>query len=268
DKSSESETHDFASCVLSPLPVDSFSPVDVKILPKSDVQAPSPTNGVSSCSIQENVNPPSDFCNKPRIADNFPLVVLKAASVPAGSRNSSASTSAGRSIPAASRKRSASMLVDPFLLLAETDQHLFMNRPAAIHAGRHIPAGRSNNPAPFLAGQTVPTGWINHEARPFFGPTNLCFDNVVLGEITDLTCNEVHPHVNKDIGIIDGGCSRSMIGNKENLANFVQVKGGTVTFGGGDGKITGKGTIMTSKLDFENVYYVEELKNFNLFSVS
>ncbi|GJY56306.1 ribonuclease H-like domain-containing protein [Tanacetum coccineum] len=37
-----------------------------------------------------------------------------------------------------------------------------------------------------------------------------------------------------------------------------------MTFGGGDGKITGKGTIRTSKLNFENVYYVEELQNFNL----
>ncbi|GKG16717.1 hypothetical protein Tco_0361674, partial [Tanacetum coccineum] len=35
-----------------------------------------------------------------------------------------------------------------------------------------------------------------------------------------------------------------------------------------DGRISGKGTIKTSKLDFENVYYVEELKHFNLFSVS
>nr|GFA67273.1 putative ribonuclease H-like domain-containing protein [Tanacetum cinerariifolium] len=46
------------------------------------------------------------------------------------------------------------------------------------------------------------------------------------------------------------------------------VKGGTVTFGAGDGKITGKGIIRTSKPNFENVYYVEELHNFNLFSVS
>nr|GFA66957.1 hypothetical protein [Tanacetum cinerariifolium] len=65
----------------------------------------------------------------------------------------------------------------------------------------------------------------------------------------------------------DSGCSRSMTGNKEKLDDFVQVKGGTVTFGGGDGKITGKGTIRTFKLDFENAYYVEELRNFNLFSV-
>nr|GEW41272.1 ribonuclease H-like domain-containing protein [Tanacetum cinerariifolium] len=48
DKSSESETHNFASCVSSPLPADSFSLVDVKILPKSDVQAPSPTNSLKN----------------------------------------------------------------------------------------------------------------------------------------------------------------------------------------------------------------------------
>nr|GEU36418.1 ribonuclease H-like domain-containing protein [Tanacetum cinerariifolium] len=79
---------------------------------------------------------------------------------------------------------------------------------------------------------------------------------------------KVHSHVNKDIGIVDSGCSRSKTGNKDKLDDFVQVKGGTVTFGGGDGKITGRGTIRTSKLDFENIYYVEELQNFNLFSVS
>nr|GFA00704.1 ribonuclease H-like domain, reverse transcriptase, RNA-dependent DNA polymerase [Tanacetum cinerariifolium] len=44
----------------------------------------------------------------------------------------------------------------------------------------------------------------------------------------------VHPHVNKDIGIIDSGFSRSKRGNKDKLDDFVQVKGGKVTFGGGD----------------------------------
>nr|GFC46107.1 ribonuclease H-like domain-containing protein [Tanacetum cinerariifolium] len=140
--------------------------------------------------------------------DNFSSVVLKAASVPAGSRNSSASTSAGRSIPAASRNRSASIHAGRSIPAASR------SRPASFYASRHIPVGRSNKPAPFPAGGTVPTG------------------------------------------------------NKEKLADFVQVKGGTVTFGGGDGKITGKGTIRTSKLNFENVYYMEELQNFNLFSVS
>ncbi|GJS36842.1 putative ribonuclease H-like domain-containing protein [Tanacetum coccineum] len=42
-------------------------------------------------------------------------------------------------------------------------------------------------------------------------------------------------------------------GNKEILDDFVKIVGGTVTFGGGDGKITRKGTIRTSKLNFENV---------------
>nr|GFB29690.1 ribonuclease H-like domain, reverse transcriptase, RNA-dependent DNA polymerase [Tanacetum cinerariifolium] len=51
DKSSASETYDFASCVLSPKTNDSFSTVDVKILPKSDVKDPSPTNGFPSCSV-------------------------------------------------------------------------------------------------------------------------------------------------------------------------------------------------------------------------
>ncbi|GKA94259.1 hypothetical protein Tco_0816297 [Tanacetum coccineum] len=59
-----------------------------------------------------------------------------------------------------------------------------------------------------------------------------------------------------------------MTGNKEKLDDFVKIVGGTMTFGGGDGKITRKGTIRTSKLNFDNVYYVEELQNFNLFSVS
>nr|GFA49435.1 ribonuclease H-like domain-containing protein [Tanacetum cinerariifolium] len=40
DKSSASETYDFASCVSSPKTNDSFSTVDVKLLPKSDVKDP------------------------------------------------------------------------------------------------------------------------------------------------------------------------------------------------------------------------------------
>nr|GEY97278.1 hypothetical protein [Tanacetum cinerariifolium] len=156
----------------------------------SDVKDPSPTNGIPSCSFNENVKPPRNLCNKSGIADrihcknnfvctktcfvcgskthlikdcdvydNVPSIVSKATSVPAGSRNSSASISAGRSNPAASR-----------------------NIQASIHAGRRIPAGKFNKPAPFPAGGSVPTGWANHAATPFFKPTNLYFDNV-------------HPHV-------------------------------------------------------------------------
>ncbi|GKE49970.1 hypothetical protein Tco_1481228, partial [Tanacetum coccineum] len=41
-----------------------------------------------------------------------------------------------------------------------------------------------------------------------------------------------NPLKNKDLGIVDSGCSRSMSGNKERLDDFVEIKGGTVTFGG------------------------------------
>ncbi|GJZ40603.1 putative ribonuclease H-like domain-containing protein [Tanacetum coccineum] len=49
----------------------------------------------------------------------------------------------------------------------------------------------------------------------------------------------------------------------------VEIDGGFVAFGGRTkgGKITGNGKIRTGKLDFEDVYFVKELK-FNLFSVS
>ncbi|GJW02962.1 hypothetical protein Tco_1561818 [Tanacetum coccineum] len=60
-----------------------------------------------------------------------------------------------------------------------------------------------------------------------------------------------------------------MTGNKSYTSNYEEINGGFVTFGGNSkgGKITRKGKIMTGKLDFEDVYFVKELK-FNLFSVS
>nr|GEX35162.1 hypothetical protein [Tanacetum cinerariifolium] len=73
----------------------------------------------------------------------------------------------------------------------------------------------------------------------------------------------------QDKGVIDSGCSRHMIGNMSYLSDFKELNGGYVSFGGNPkgGKITGKGKIKTSKLDFDDVYFVKELK-FNLFSVS
>nr|GEY75984.1 serine-threonine/tyrosine-protein kinase catalytic domain-containing protein [Tanacetum cinerariifolium] len=71
NKSSESEPRDFASCVSTPTTTDSFSTIEVKILSKSDVKDPSPTNGFPSCSVKENVNHPRNLCNKSRIADRI-----------------------------------------------------------------------------------------------------------------------------------------------------------------------------------------------------
>ena len=59
-----------------------------------------------------------------------------------------------------------------------------------------------------------------------------------------------------------------MTGNKSYLSDFIPFNGQAVSFGGGiGGKVSGKGTIKTGNLDFDNVYYVPELK-YNLFSVS
>nr|GEX14225.1 putative ribonuclease H-like domain-containing protein [Tanacetum cinerariifolium] len=67
----------------------------------------------------------------------------------------------------------------------------------------------------------------------------------------------------------------SVKGVKENwgtcpiFSDFEELNGGYVAFGGNPKgeKITGKGKIRTGKLDFDDVYFVKELK-FNLFSVS
>ncbi|GJT61129.1 ribonuclease H-like domain-containing protein [Tanacetum coccineum] len=73
----------------------------------------------------------------------------------------------------------------------------------------------------------------------------------------------------QDQGIFDSGCSRHMTGNKFYLSDYHDINGGFVAFGGSSkgGKITRKGKIRTGILDFEDVYFVKELK-FNLFSVS
>nr|GEY50688.1 putative ribonuclease H-like domain-containing protein [Tanacetum cinerariifolium] len=61
----------------------------------------------------------------------------------------------------------------------------------------------------------------------------------------------------------------SAVTNMSYLSDFEELNGGYVAFGGNPkgGKITGKGKIKTGKLDFDDVYFVKELKS-NLFSVS
>nr|GFA31866.1 ribonuclease H-like domain-containing protein [Tanacetum cinerariifolium] len=100
----------------------------------------------------------------------------------------------------------------------------------------------------------VPTGRPN---RPFPVPTDRGYSP-----------SENPFSATEDEGIFDSGCSRSMTGNKERLDDFQAFQGGKVTFRGGEGRITRKGTIRTPTLDFENVYYVKELQQFNLFSIS
>ncbi|GJU74653.1 hypothetical protein Tco_1266058 [Tanacetum coccineum] len=94
--------------------------------------------------------------------------------------------------------------------------------------------------------------------------------NVVKGNQCINHPKKGNPHQDlQEKGVIDSGCSRHMTGNMSYLTDFEKIDGGYVAFGSNPKreKITGRGTIKTGNLDFENVYFVRELK-FNLFSVS
>ncbi|GJR47563.1 ribonuclease H-like domain-containing protein [Tanacetum coccineum] len=159
------------------------------------------------------------------------------------------------------------------------------------------------HPKPTVSCARPKTHFQNQAQRPFYKNTTLTkrsnIQNINTGR---QTVNTVRPNVNtvrargfnavkpsacwvwrpikpngaslsnsqlNEKGFVDSGCSRHMSGNIAHLSDFKEFDGGYVTFGGGanGGRITGKGTIKTDKLDFEDVYFVKELK-FNLFSVS
>nr|GFB27189.1 ribonuclease H-like domain-containing protein [Tanacetum cinerariifolium] len=89
-------------------------------------------------------------------------------------------------------------------------------------------------------------------------------------QVTTVKVNKGNPQqVLKDKCVINNGCSRHMTGNISFLLDFKEINGGYVAFGGNPkgGMISSKGKIKTGKLDFDDIYFVKELK-FNLFSVS
>ncbi|GJU74760.1 ribonuclease H-like domain-containing protein [Tanacetum coccineum] len=103
------------------------------------------------------------------------------------------------------------------------------NLPAFVSAGSAFPAGSRNRPASVSA-----DGWRNHAARPMTRPTShyfqhfrrpRCYNQLYMDEGRWGTAD--NPHKNKDLGIVDSGCSRSMTGNKEKLDDFVKIIGGT-----------------------------------------
>ncbi|GJZ51747.1 putative ribonuclease H-like domain-containing protein [Tanacetum coccineum] len=83
-------------------------------------------------------------------------------------------------------------------------------------------------------------------------------------------CSQGNPEILlPDHAVVDSGCSSHMTGNKAYLSDYEDYNGGFMAFGSDPkrGKITGKGKIRTANLDFDDIYFVEEL-NFNLFFVS
>nr|GEV89680.1 hypothetical protein [Tanacetum cinerariifolium] len=134
-------------------------------------------------------------------------------------------------------------------------QNQFVPQAVLIRTGKvnipparpqRVPTGKPKRFAP------APTGRQN---RPFLVRTDRGYSPPVISDA-------------EDEGVFDSSCSRSMTGNKERLDDFQVIQGEKVTFGGGEGRITRKGTIQTPILDFKNVHYVKELQQFNLFSIS
>ncbi|GJU77158.1 ribonuclease H-like domain-containing protein [Tanacetum coccineum] len=66
----------------------------------------------------------------------------------------------------------------------------------------------------------------------------------------------------QDHAMVDSGCSSHMTGNKAYLSDYEDYNGGFMAFGSDPkgGKITGKGNIRIANLDFDDVYFVDELK--------
>nr|GEV26118.1 copia protein [Tanacetum cinerariifolium] len=68
------------------------------------------------------------------------------------------------------------------------------------------------------------------------------------------SCNKDDPHrALKDKGIVDSECSRNMTGNKAYLADYQEFKGGSVAFGGSNGRITSKGKIKAGSFNLKNI---------------
>ncbi|GJW72591.1 hypothetical protein Tco_0129508 [Tanacetum coccineum] len=119
-------------------------------------------------------------------------------------------------------------------------------------------AVRKNSCAPIIKDLGVRYGKNVNTTRPK-AVVNAARPKVVLNAVKG---NQRNPQQNlEEKGVIDSGCSRHMTGNMSYLTDFEEIYGGYVAFGGNPkgGKITGKGTLKTSNLDFENVYFVREL---------
>ncbi|GKA97606.1 putative ribonuclease H-like domain-containing protein [Tanacetum coccineum] len=120
----------------------------------------------------------------------------------------------------------------------------------------------------------------SYYTRPAVRPKNLKQD-VKISRVKNITTVGTRAIVNtnkgkgnpenflQDHAVVDSGCSSHMTGNKAYLLDYKYYNGDFVAFGSDPkgGKITGKGKIKTANLDFDDVYFVDEL-TFNLFSVS
>nr|GFA70258.1 ribonuclease H-like domain-containing protein [Tanacetum cinerariifolium] len=119
-----------------------------------------------------------------------------------------------------------------------------------------------SKPVPITAARPVSTAVPKIKGKWEWKPKCLTLDHVYRNTSASMTI--------KMFDYNDAlGRSKHMTGNMTYPSDFEKLNGGYVTFEGNpkSGKIFGKCKIKTGKLDFDDVYFVKELK-FNLFSVS
>ncbi|GJU36673.1 hypothetical protein Tco_1185027 [Tanacetum coccineum] len=149
--------------------------------------------------------------------------------------------------------RTISCLLPTILTLMIHNLPMVQKRPTSVPAvvrnrPTSVPAGSRNRPTSVPAGRPFTAGWKNHAARHMTRPSSHYFQHFsrpgyynqmymdegrwgtavkpsagcLLGRIQSQICNGdprtmENPHKNRDLGIVDSGCSRSMTGNKEKL---------------------------------------------------
>nr|GFA97957.1 hypothetical protein [Tanacetum cinerariifolium] len=139
--------------------------------------------------------------------------------------------------------------------------------PLRRHLPRHSSSNPRNSPPRVTAAKaSIVSAAQDKQATWVWRPKCLVIDHDFRTTSASMTFKRFD--YNDSLGR-SNGCSRHMTGSMSYLFDFEKLNGGYVAFGGNPkgGKITGKGKIKTGKLDFDDVYFVKELK-FNLFSVS
>ncbi|GKF30863.1 hypothetical protein Tco_0100661, partial [Tanacetum coccineum] len=106
------------------------------------------------------------------------------------------------------------------------------NIPSFVPKAASAPAGSRNRPASVLTCRPFSAGCKNNAARPMTRPTSHYFQHFRRpGYYNHMNMDEgrrgtaENPYKNRDLGIVDSGCSRSMTGNKEKLDDFVKIVG-------------------------------------------
>nr|GEU50870.1 ribonuclease H-like domain-containing protein [Tanacetum cinerariifolium] len=172
------------------------------------------------------------------------------------------------------------MPLKPNLILADVDEYVVSKSVTSVPAVATNEAKTSESKPKFVSEPLI-EDWVSDsetetetkskQRKPSFAKVNIVRAKHVntARPKAVLNADQGNQLELQEKGVIDSGCSRHMNGNLSYLSEYEKINGGYVAFGGDPkrGKITSKGKISICKLDFEDVYFVKELK-FNLFSVS